>query len=139
MTNWKDALSDLRLHGSLSYHLDVAAKIKAFLSTSEHPDKRIDMTMTAAARARVEKNRRGLISIVKCLELCGRQGIALRCHRDDSTSDEVNQGKFKAIVDFRIEAGDEALKEHLQVCVNFVAEFFSSFFFCYEQGKNFKF
>ena len=129
MTNWKDALSDLRSHGSLSYHLDAAAKMKAFLSTSEHPDKRIDMTMTAAARARVEKNRRVLISIVKCLELCGRQGIALRGHRDDSTSDEVNQGKFKAIVDFRIEAGDEVLKEHLQVCVNFVDELFFFFFF----------
>ena len=97
--------------------------MKAFLS-SEHPDKRINMTMTVAARVRVEKNRRVLISIVKCLELCGRQGIALH---DDSTSDEVNQGKFKAIVHFRIEAGDEVFKEHLQVCVN------------YELGKNFKF
>ena len=100
-----------------------------YLATSEHPDKRLDMTMTAAGRARVEKNRRVLIFIVKCLELCGRQGIALRGHRDDSTSDEVNQVKFKAIVDFRIEAGDEVLKEHLQVCVNFVAEFFFLLFF----------
>ena len=43
-----------------------------------------------------------LTSIIKCLEMCGRQGIALGGHRDDSTSDDISKGKFRALVDFRI-------------------------------------
>ena len=38
--------------------------------------------------------------------MCGRQGIALGGHRDDSTSDDINKGKFRALVEFRIESGD---------------------------------
>lgn len=49
--------------------------------------------------------------LLKCLELCGRQGIALRGHRDDSTSDK---GKFRAMVDFRVESGDIVLKEFVE-------------------------
>ena len=110
-SSWKDAL--LRAHGSLTYHLDSEAKMKAFLSSTEHPHQRIDLAMTTAEQERVRRNRAVMLSIVKCLELCGRQGIAVRGHRDDSTSDELNQGKFKAIVDFRIESGDQVLKEHV--------------------------
>ena len=73
----------------------------------------IDLAMTTAEQEHVRRNRAVMTSIVKCLELCGRQGIAVRGHRDDSTSDELNQGKFKAIVDFRIESGDQVLKEHV--------------------------
>ncbi|XP_078679460.1 52 kDa repressor of the inhibitor of the protein kinase-like [Branchiostoma floridae x Branchiostoma belcheri] len=52
-----------------------------------------------------------------CLELCGRQGLALRGHRDDSTADPLSiKGNFHALLQPRVDAGDEALKDHLDRC-----------------------
>ena len=50
------------------------------------------------------------------MEFCGRQGIALRGHRDDASSEDPNQGNFKALIQFRINAGDVALDSHLKEC-----------------------
>ena len=53
---------------------------------------------------------------------CGRQGIALRGHRDnDSTAALSNcdaMGNCKALLDFRSEAGDSELHNHLATCAN---------------------
>ena len=46
-------------------------------------------------------NKAALESIVNCLVCCGKQGIALRRHRDDSTANEsANKGNFKALLFF---------------------------------------
>ena len=40
--------------------------------------------------------------------------LALRGHRDDSTTvDKKHQGNFRSLLDFRIDAGDKVLEEHL--------------------------
>ena len=57
-----------------------------------------------------------MISLLKCIIFCGRQGIALRGHRNedfDPTSgrDPVeNPGNFLALLRFRADAGDSALQ-----------------------------
>ena len=38
----------------------------------------------------------------------------LRGHRDDACSEDPNQGNFKALIQFRINAGDVALDSHLK-------------------------
>ena len=53
------------------------------------------------------------MSIIKCVEFCGRNGIAHRGHRDDSTSTDISRGKFKALIKFRIETSDEVLQSHV--------------------------
>ena len=80
----------------------------------ENPSLRIDLTLGQESQQLLTRNRTVLTSIIKCLEMCGRQGIALRGHRDDSTSDDINKGKFRALVDFRIESEDIVLKEFLE-------------------------
>ena len=71
------------------------------------------------------ENRRRLAPIVNTILLCGRQNMALRGHRDDGcllqddggqdkTSIVKNEGNFSALLKFRIDAGDNALKEHLE-------------------------
>ena len=65
----------------------------------------------------VEKNKRFLTSIVKCLEFCGRQVLALGGHRDNSTApDKRQQGNFKGLLNFCVDAGDQVLQEHLEIC-----------------------
>ena len=66
------------------------------------------------------KNRSRLIPIIKTVIFCGRQGLALRGHREDgevwreNAEENVNNdGNFRALLRFRIDSGDECLKEHL--------------------------
>ena len=48
-----------------------------------------------------------------CLLLSAwRQEITIRGHRDDTTSTSINKGNSKALLDMRIDAGDEVLKQH---------------------------
>ena len=49
--------------------------------------------------------------------LCGKQGIFLRGHRDDSTaSQSINHGNFLELLRFRSDGGDLRLTEHLTKC-----------------------
>lgn len=56
--------------------------------------------------------------IAETVMFCGRQGIALRGHRDDwkhiKDAPDENPGNFLALLQFRIQSGDTLLAEHLQ-------------------------
>lgn len=78
------------------------------------PAKNITNVLSTKRKARITKNRQILTSIIKCIELCGRQGLALRGHRDDSTSVDLIQGNFNALLNLRVDSGDVVLKEHLE-------------------------
>lgn len=78
----------------------------------------IDQQLSSLLRERIARNRLISQAIVESIILCGRQGIALRGHRDERTHVDfdplTNHGNFLALLQFRIQAGDEILKEHLQ-------------------------
>ena len=52
------------------------------------------------------------MSVLKCLEFCGRQGIGLRGHRDYNTTSSFNNGNFKELLEFRANSGN-TLRKHL--------------------------
>nr|XP_054760699.1 52 kDa repressor of the inhibitor of the protein kinase-like [Lytechinus pictus] len=118
--NWKDAKADLRKHAVLEYHKDASALMRAFLNSTENPHSRVDQILSVGAGKTIERNRRFLESIIRCLEYCGRQGIALRGHRDDGKPDETydtqNLGNFKTLINL-ISRTDHDLQEHLQTCL----------------------
>lgn len=67
----------------------------------------------------MQENREKLISIIKTIILCGRQNLALRSHRDDGPIDcnilpTKNDGNFRALLRFCVDAGDKVLENHLQ-------------------------
>ena len=111
--NWKDAVEDLKKHATCDYHMNAAAKMNAFVKTYEDPSNRIDLSDSCR---RIQQNREILTSVLKCLQFCGRQGIALRGHRDDDTNSTLNKGNFKELLNFRVDAGDNILHEHLKTC-----------------------
>ena len=82
----------------------------------------IQQQLSQTLADRVAINRQKLGSIFKTIELCGRQNIALRGHRDNITdlekhqSDATNHGNFWALLNYRIDAGDAVLQEHLSHC-----------------------
>ena len=98
--DWKDSKSHLKAHAQLQYHLDSEAKMKAFIHTMKNPSTRIDFKLNDERNMQVKKNCAYLRSIIKCLEFAGHEGIALRGHRDDATSESEHKGKFKALIDF---------------------------------------
>ena len=114
--NWKDALEDLKQHATCDYHMNSAVKMNAFMKTYEDPSSRIDVSVTDESCKRVEQNREILTSVLKCLQFCGRQGIALRSHRDNDTNCSLNKGNFKELLKFRVDSGDKILEEHLNTC-----------------------
>lgn len=54
-----------------------------FMKIMENEELGIDYILDRKLKERVEKNRTILKSIIRCLEYCGRRGIALTGHRDD--------------------------------------------------------
>ena len=75
--------------------------------------------MSRSLANRIAENRQKLGSIFKTIVFCGRQNIPMRGHRDSATDlerdieDTHNHGNFLALLDFRVEAGDTVLGEHL--------------------------
>ena len=54
---------------------------------------------------------------MKCVVLCGKQNLPLRGHRDDSQHIEdnnINSGNFQALINFRVDSGDENFKNYLE-------------------------
>ena len=100
-TNWKKVKVDLKIHSVTEAHILVTAKKNAFLKTYMKPDEHIDNIMSKHVKDVVQKNRKFLTSIIKCIELSGQNEMALRGHRDDATIlDKSHQGNFKSLLDF---------------------------------------
>ena len=115
--NWKNARADMLKHSTLQYHKNSDAMRLAFIQTQQGSQVRVDHSLTLEVRNQVASNRKFIMSVISCLEVCGRQGISLRGHRDDATcTDSLSQGNFKALIQLRIEAGDSALSNHLKKC-----------------------
>ena len=74
--NWKNATQDLKTHAVCEYHINSAAKLQAFLNTLKILC-RIDLSITEENAQIIQRNCEILRSVLKCVEYCGRQGIAL--------------------------------------------------------------
>ena len=64
-----------------------------------------------------------LIPIIDTIKLCGRLGLPLRGHRDDSkyhpeagSYSQGGVGNFIELLNFRVRAGDTVLEQHLKKC-----------------------
>ncbi|KAK4882729.1 hypothetical protein RN001_006048 [Aquatica leii] len=77
-------------------------------------------SINAADKKAIEENRRKLIPIIKTIILYGAQNIPLRGHRDDgfieTTGSCFGEGIFRALLKFRVDAGDEVLASHIKNC-----------------------
>ena len=119
LTNFKKATEKLDEHfHDKQFHKAAMEAAMLFIKVQKNKSLSIDQQLSNLRRQNVAKNRLVLRSIVEAVILCARQGLALRGHRDDSTHVEsaplANHGNFLALLQFRIRAGDELLKEHPQ-------------------------
>ena len=121
LTQFTKALELLRKHADKNYHKEAVVKRDEFLKVMTDQQLQIGNQLSQAMADRIYSNLQKIYSIMKTVELCGRQNIALRGHRDNATDveDDIsgsNHGNFRALLKFRIDAGDTVLGEHLATC-----------------------
>lgn len=123
---WKHAKETFRNHEKLDYHKKSIVAFEHLRDIQFGKTKSIDEQLDKQKEKTKEENYERLKPIVSAIVLCGRQGIALRGHRDDGclyneeepdADDKTdgkysNEGNFRAILRYRAE-GDETLKNNL--------------------------
>jgi hypothetical protein len=116
--NWKDVLTDITKHRDTDYHSKSEGLLVAFTNVLNKTQPTIPEKLDPQSQKQIAENRTFLASIIKCILFCGRQGIPLRGHRDDGKEEitEKNQGNFKALLNFRINSGDDVLGSHMEKC-----------------------
>ena len=120
-TCWNKQTERMNAHGMLDYHLTSMVKMEEFLARYENPSEAINIQFNSEANRIMKNNQQVIESLFKIVMLCGKQGLALRGHRDDcidwvSQEQEEqlgNQGNFIELVRFRAET-DAVLHTHLQ-------------------------
>lgn len=74
--------------------------------------------------AKIQQNRQRLIPIIKTILLCGRCNLPLRGHCEEGDMKDLNtqqsalkgeQGVFRALLAFQIDAGDDNLKRYFEI------------------------
>ena len=119
LVKFKKALETLASHEKTEYHKNAYIRMVAFLEFMSGKRQSILTQLSTSHAAQIRRNRGVLRSIMATVEVCGRQGIALRGHRDDSKhleSADSNSGNFQALLKFRCDSGDTALAEHFSKC-----------------------
>lgn len=82
-------------------------KSKSWKNIEEGRQPTVEQQQNSALQKQIEENRKILLPIIETIIFCGRQGIALRAHRDhgDINNHDIpsqNEGNFRALLRFRI-------------------------------------
>ena len=112
---YKNARAELEGHQKKGYHLEAVAKAEMILDERQHS---IDAALQEQDLASKAALNAALTSIVNTVLLCGRMGLPLRGHRDSGRVNhhhdyEDGEGVFKALLKFRVDAGDKNLQKFL--------------------------
>ena len=78
LIKFKKALETLAFHEKTQHHKDAYTRVEAFLAYMSKERASIASQLNTLHATQIQKNRKVLKSIIATVELCGRQGIALR-------------------------------------------------------------
>lgn len=128
LSKFKKAIEELKYHESTEYHrfsMENALLFKNTMTSAPGPSKKVSLMLDKQKADTSEQNRKRLSPIVKTIVFCAQNNLPLRGHRDDGALSSVaeqddasrgKQGVFRSLLTFRIDAGDEELKNHLATC-----------------------
>jgi len=90
---WTVFSEKANMHASTNYHRDAMTKMRAlFIECYENTSQSVDTALNREAQQIMKSNKKVLESLLKVAMLCGKQGLALRDHRDDKVFCEVDDG-----------------------------------------------
>lgn len=115
--DWKKALEKFREHQKKKYHLDAMEDGQNFKLIYENRKSDVISEIDKGRKIQQLENRQKLIPIIRTVLLCGRQGLALRGHRDQGSLSlkmpKENDGNFRALLRYAVDCGDQVLINHL--------------------------
>lgn len=120
--NFKKGIELLKIHGLTNYHKLCTEKGSSFIQNyNTGGSKFINNILCDKTKSIVEANRKRLTSIIKTIIFCGHNNFSLRGHRDDGILDTESsitgkEGVFRSLLAFRIDSGDNILKDHMKSC-----------------------
>ena len=104
-------------HTSTDYHRCAIEIAEEFKKRSKDRSRRIENILNTNRAQQIKDNRERLKPIIKSILFCGRNGLALRGHRDYGkfTLDQPTEkdGNLRALLQFRAESGDVAVSEKI--------------------------
>ena len=114
--NYKKAIEKFDDHQKTDYHKRCVTLSDSFLQVAVGSSLNVSKQVNVYRKNQAEENRLKLKSIVKTIIFCGRQGIALRGKIESGevlSNDSESDGNFRALLRFRVDAGDDMLYDHL--------------------------
>ena len=104
-------------HTSKEYHCRAMTSMREFLARYQDPSQSVGTISDSQAQRVMDSNKNVVESMFKVALLYGKQGLAMRGHRDDRVQWEdegegSNEGNFIQLVRFRAET-DKVLADHL--------------------------
>ncbi|XP_050546050.1 zinc finger MYM-type protein 1-like [Daktulosphaira vitifoliae] len=113
---WYKAIEKFNIHEKCNYHLKAVEEYQNIVAIEAGKQDSIDLQLNKASKMQKELNRKIIIPVIESVVFCGRQGIALRGHRDFgmlTTENPIeNDGNFRALMRFHMNAtklsGDES-------------------------------
>jgi len=109
------AKEDLESHAACDYHTAAVLDAKEFLRSRGRTD--VSSQLDTYHSRLVKENRERLMCSVENVVFLGRQGLALRGHREstvNSCQTDMNRGNFLELMTFRKECGDTRVAQHLE-------------------------
>lgn len=80
--DWKHALESFSKHQLTTYHSKCKLDAENFIAIRRGAKQSVIAQIDKGATNQVEENRRLIAPVIKTVIFCGRQGLALRGHRD---------------------------------------------------------
>ncbi|XP_028417240.1 52 kDa repressor of the inhibitor of the protein kinase-like [Dendronephthya gigantea] len=109
--------------GEMGLHACTFPILTSLLSQMSGKAQPIELILDTNLKKEIEDNRKKLAPIVDSVIFCGRLGLPLRGHRDDSkyhpdvgSYSTERVGNFIESLNFRVRAGDRVLEDHLKNC-----------------------
>lgn len=115
--DWKKAKEYFKKHMDTEYHKDCVLRATTFLQVSAGKQRDILSQLDIQRAKEKEENRTALRPIIESVLFCAEQELPLRGDHDSGafslTRPVKKDGKFRALLRFRIKSGDKELEKHL--------------------------
>ncbi|XP_060855245.1 zinc finger MYM-type protein 1-like [Metopolophium dirhodum] len=113
---WKHAVERFNNHEKTNYHQNSVIDCQSVSAIVIGKSDSVYHQLNKAEKTQKENNRKIIIPVIDSVLICGRQGIALRGHRDSGVlkleDPIINEGNFRALLRFFLKAtatsGDES-------------------------------
>lgn len=106
--NWKHATEKLKAHKANNYHTNCVLNFQHLSAVISKQESVVYEQINKVAKKQKDDNRKIITSVIESVIFCGRQGIALRGHKDygplELSESSKNDGNFRALLRIYINA-----------------------------------